>query len=56
MGRFELIVGEARDGSPVYKQAHSGMLGKKKDTLLYRFVVGGSKHSASQILHHQVWG
>ena len=38
MGRFELIVGEERNGFPVYKQAHSqGMLEKKKVTLLYRY-------------------
>ena len=37
MGRFKLIVGEERHGFPVYKQAHSGMLGKKGDTLLYRW-------------------
>ena len=43
MGRFELIVGEAREGSPVYKQAHSGMLGKKKDTLLYRYVCSSGR-------------
>ena len=36
MGRFKLIVGEDRNGFPVYKQAHSGMVGKKGDTLLYR--------------------
>ena len=52
MGRFELIVGEERDGCPVYKQFHSTQMpGKKKDTLLYRW---GSLNIQSLFLH-QVW-
>ena len=36
MGRFELVVGEERDGSPVYRQAHSGEIPSDVDYLLYR--------------------
>ena len=37
MGRFELLIGEARDGSPVYQQAHSREMPEKEHTLLYRW-------------------
>ena len=37
MGRFELLLGEERDGCPVYKQAHSREMPEKKDTLLFRW-------------------
>ena len=55
MGRFELIVGEERNGFPIYKQAHSkGMLEKKRDTLLYRYV-GDSPLNLNHCYFHQVW-
>ena len=36
LGRFELDVGEERDGSPVYRQAHSREMPKEYNFLLYR--------------------
>ena len=36
MGRFELIIGEEKEGSPVYRQAHSGEIPINDDWLLYR--------------------
>ena len=41
MGRFELIVGEERDGCPVFKQGHStaSMPRQNEETLLYRWEI-----------------
>ena len=36
MGRYELVFGEEQDGSPVYRQAHSGEIPSNYDNLLYR--------------------
>ena len=36
MGRFELLIGEEQDGSPVYRQAQSGEIPSYYDNLLYR--------------------
>ena len=36
MGVFELLVGEERDKSPVYIQAHSRQMQETKKTLLFR--------------------
>ena len=36
MGKFDLIVGEEREGSPVYKQAHSRGMPRVENHLLYR--------------------
>ena len=36
MGKFELLFGEARDGCPVYQQAHSRGMPNTHKTLLYR--------------------
>ena len=35
-GRFELLPGEEKCGSPVYRQAHSKEIPTKKECLLYR--------------------
>ena len=35
MGRFELVIGEEQDGSPVYRQAHSGEMGERPSMLDY---------------------
>ena len=42
MGRFELLIGEERDGSPVYQQAHSREMPENDKTVLYRW--GKWKH------------
>ena len=46
MGRFELLIGEARDGSPVYQQAHSERC-RRKNTLC---CIGGKPKDISPIL------
>ena len=38
MGRFELLVGEERDGSPVYQQVHSREMPESNAVLLFRYV------------------
>ena len=35
-GRFDLLLGKEKEGSPVYRQAHSKEIPKKKEFLLYR--------------------
>ena len=35
-GRFDLLPGEEKEGSPVYRQAHSEEIPTKKEFLLYR--------------------
>ena len=35
-GRFDLVPGEEKEGSPVYRQAHSKEVPNKKELLLYR--------------------
>ena len=35
-GRFDLVPGEEKCGSPVYRQAHSKEIPTKKEYLLYR--------------------
>ena len=37
MGRFELVIGEEQDGSPVFRQAHSGEIPGYDDVLLFRW-------------------
>ena len=37
MGRFELLIGEERDGCPVYKQVYSREIPKNVHILLYRW-------------------
>ena len=37
MGRFELLIGEERDGSPVYQQAHSREMPENDEVLLFRW-------------------
>merc|ERR1711963_690826 len=36
LGRFELLIGEERDGSPVYQQAHSREMPENREVLLFR--------------------
>ena len=35
-GRFDLVPGEEREGSPVYRQAHSTEMPTAKEILLHR--------------------
>ena len=35
-GRFDLVPGEEREGSPVYRQAHSTEMPTPKEILLHR--------------------
>ena len=35
-GRFDLLPGEEKCGSPVYRQAHSKEISTEKEFLLYR--------------------
>ena len=35
-GRFDLVPGEEREGSPVFRQAHSSEMPTAKEILLYR--------------------
>ena len=37
MGRFEFVPGVEREGSPVYRQAHSREVPTDKDFLLFRW-------------------
>ena len=36
LGRFEPVIGEEENGSPVYKQAHSREIPSKHSYILYR--------------------
>ena len=36
LGRFEPVIGEAKNGFPVYKQVHSREMPSKHKFLLYR--------------------
>ena len=36
MGVFELLIGEERDKSPIYEQAHSRQMQETDKTLLFR--------------------
>ena len=35
-GRFDFVPGEEKEGSPVYRQAHSKEIPTEKEFLLYR--------------------
>ena len=51
MGRFELLIGEERDGSPVYQQVHSKEMPEKGEVLLFRW----KNLNHYSFLLHQVW-
>ena len=36
MGRFELVIGEAKNGFPVYKKVHSREMPSEHKFLMYR--------------------
>ena len=51
MGRFDLIVGEEHEGSPVYEQAHSRGMPSIENHMLYRL----EKLTVLYPHSHQVW-